>query len=67
MKKIIAPNIIIFILILFAITPIFFAILGSFKELKDIVTPIPKIFFNPTSRKLYYSFDNRFNFKRHKK
>jgi multiple sugar transport system permease protein len=48
MKKIIAPNIIIFILILFAITPIFFAILGSFKELKDIVTPIPKIFFNPT-------------------
>ena len=48
MKKYILPNLLILILILFAIIPIFYALLGSFKELKDIVTPIPKIFFSPT-------------------
>ena len=48
MKKNLISNSIIFLLILFAITPILFALLGSFKELKDIINPIPKIIFSPT-------------------
>jgi len=48
MKKSIFPFSIIFLLLLFSTLPILFALLGSFKELKDIVTPIPKIFFDPT-------------------
>ncbi len=48
MKKNIFSLFIISLLILFAAIPILFAFLGSFKELKDIVTPIPKIFFDPT-------------------
>ena len=48
MKKNLISNLIIFLLILFAITPILFALLGSFKELKDIINPIPKIIFSPT-------------------
>lgn len=47
MKNLIAI-LLIFILIFFATTPILFALLGSFKELKDIISPIPKIFFQPT-------------------
>ena len=48
MRKNLISNIVILILILFAITPILFALLGSFKELRDIINPIPKIFFTPT-------------------
>ena len=48
MKKNLISNLIIFLLILFAITPILFSLLGSFKEWKDIINPIPKIIFSPT-------------------
>jgi multiple sugar transport system permease protein len=36
------------IFILVAISPIFWTLLNSFKILKDILTPVPKIFFRPT-------------------
>ena len=48
MKKNILSILIIFLLLLFAVTPILFALLGSFKELKDIIHPIPKLIFKPT-------------------
>jgi multiple sugar transport system permease protein len=35
-------------LILVALGPILWTLLGAFKELKDIVTPVPKLFFEPT-------------------
>ncbi|AQZ53812.1 carbohydrate ABC transporter permease [Martelella mediterranea] len=31
-----------------ALTPILWTVLGSFKRLRDIVTPVPKLFFSPT-------------------
>lgn len=32
----------------FAVFPIFWTFLNSFKQLRDIVTPVPKLFFRPT-------------------
>lgn len=46
-QRIISLTILSFLL-LFALIPILFAVLGSFKELKDIIHPIPKIIFSPT-------------------
>ncbi|MCG8357843.1 MAG: carbohydrate ABC transporter permease [Kiloniellales bacterium] len=31
-----------------ALTPILWTVLGAFKKLKDIITPVPKLFFEPT-------------------
>ncbi|PZU83142.1 MAG: sugar ABC transporter permease [Shinella sp.] len=36
------------LMILIALLPIVWTILGSFKKLKDIVTPVPTLFFTPT-------------------
>ena len=36
------------ILIVIALGPIFWTVLGAFKELRDIVTPVPKLVFEPT-------------------
>lgn len=36
------------LLVLIALTPILWTALGAFKELRDIVTPVPKLFFTPT-------------------
>lgn len=35
-------------LVLIALAPILWTVLGSFKKLRDIVTPVPKLFFTPT-------------------
>ncbi|SEN32186.1 carbohydrate ABC transporter membrane protein 2, CUT1 family (TC 3.A.1.1.-) [Gemmobacter aquatilis] len=35
-------------LVLIALTPILWTTLGAFKRLRDIVTPVPKLFFSPT-------------------
>lgn len=35
-------------LVVVALLPVLWTALGAFKELKDIVTPIPKLFFSPT-------------------
>ena len=36
------------VLIVVALGPILWTVLGAFKELRDIVTPVPKLFFEPT-------------------
>lgn len=36
------------LMILIALIPILWTVLGSFKQLKDIVTPVPKLVFSPT-------------------
>lgn len=36
------------LLVLVALTPILWTALGAFKQLRDIVTPVPKLFFTPT-------------------
>lgn len=36
------------LLVLVALAPILWTALGAFKELRDIVTPVPKLFFAPT-------------------
>lgn len=36
------------VLVLLALTPILWTTLGAFKELRDIVTPVPKLIFSPT-------------------
>lgn len=36
------------LLVLVALTPILWTTLGAFKELRDIVTPVPKLVFSPT-------------------
>lgn len=36
------------LLILIALGPLFWTFLGALKELRDIVTPVPKLFFSPT-------------------
>ncbi|MCP1199590.1 carbohydrate ABC transporter permease [Notoacmeibacter sp. MSK16QG-6] len=36
------------VLVVVALGPIFWTVLGAFKELRDIVTPIPKLVFEPT-------------------
>ncbi|HBD89156.1 MAG: sugar ABC transporter permease [Rhodobacteraceae bacterium GWE1_64_9] len=36
------------LVVLVALTPILWTTLGAFKQLRDIVTPIPKLFFTPT-------------------
>ncbi|MBL4928193.1 carbohydrate ABC transporter permease [Fuscibacter oryzae] len=36
------------LLVLIALAPILWTALGAFKELRDIVTPVPKLFFTPT-------------------
>lgn len=36
------------LLIVIALGPILWTLLGAFKELRDIVTPVPKLFFEPT-------------------
>ncbi|MEG2964122.1 MAG: carbohydrate ABC transporter permease, partial [Janthinobacterium sp.] len=35
-------------IVLVALFPILWAVLNSFKELMDIVTPVPRFFFSPT-------------------
>lgn len=35
-------------LVLVALIPILWTVLGAFKRLRDIVTPVPKLFFDPT-------------------
>lgn len=35
-------------LVLVALAPILWTVLGAFKQLRDIVTPVPKLFFSPT-------------------
>lgn len=41
-------HLLIFIIFIYAIFPIFWTFLNSFKYLKDIVTPVPKFIFTPT-------------------
>lgn len=36
------------LLVLLAVAPILWTVLGAFKRLRDIVTPVPKLFFAPT-------------------
>lgn len=36
------------LVVLVALTPILWTTLGAFKQLRDIVTPVPKLFFTPT-------------------
>ena len=36
------------VLIVVALGPILWTVLGAFKELRDIVTPVPKLVFTPT-------------------
>lgn len=36
------------VLVVVALGPIFWTVLGAFKRLRDIVTPVPKLFFQPT-------------------
>ena len=36
------------LLIIVALGPILWTVLGAFKELRDIVTPVPKLIFEPT-------------------
>ncbi|MDZ7909252.1 MAG: hypothetical protein U5N10_14235 [Gemmobacter sp.] len=36
------------LVVLVALTPILWTALGAFKQLRDIVTPVPKLFFTPT-------------------
>lgn len=36
------------LMLFIALTPILWTVLGSFKRLKDIITPVPKLFFSPT-------------------
>lgn len=36
------------LIVFIALTPILWTVLGAFKELKDIITPVPKLFFSPT-------------------
>lgn len=44
----IVPRIIVSLLVLLALSPILWTVLGAFKQLRDIVTPIPKLVFMPT-------------------
>ncbi|NKN38161.1 carbohydrate ABC transporter permease [Agrobacterium sp. a22-2] len=41
-------GVILTLLVLVALTPILWTVLGSFKKLKDIVTPVPTLIFTPT-------------------
>lgn len=45
------------IVIIFAVFPVIWTILNSFKEVVDIVTPTPKIFFSPTLENFKYVFE----------
>lgn len=44
----IAVRVLLAVLIIVALGPILWTVLSAFKELRDIVTPVPKIFFTPT-------------------
>ena len=44
----VVPRIIVTLLVILALSPILWTVLGAFKQLRDIVTPIPKLFFMPT-------------------
>lgn len=46
-SKIIVPTLLT-LLVLIALLPILWTALGAFKQLRDIVTPVPKLFFSPT-------------------
>jgi multiple sugar transport system permease protein len=46
--KSLSARIVLALLITLALGPILWTILGAFKRLRDIVTPVPKLFFSPT-------------------
>lgn len=48
MIRILAARAVLALLIAVALVPILWTVLGSFKTLRDIVTPVPKLFFTPT-------------------
>lgn len=49
-------KIILFFLVMFSLFPVVWTIINSFKQLVDIVTPIPKLFFSPTLENYLYVF-----------
>lgn len=46
------------LLVFVAVVPILWTALGAFKQLKDIVTPVPKLFFTPTLANFATIFSN---------